>query len=108
MTDEELLAQRDDDIIRRAQLWATGATIHDINCLIGMYRSATAALDGVHGMDTRAQREPKIRRFALEMMVCAANTLAAFMQHGDYRKARDSFPLPTHPDDEGKPPRKRR
>ncbi len=98
-TDRELLKQRDDDIVRRAQLWATGATIHDVNGLIGMYRSATAAIDGLHGMDTRAVKEPAVRRFAIEVMVCAVNRLAAFMQHGDYRKACAAFPVPVHPDD---------
>lgn len=102
-TDEELLAQRDDDIIRRAQLWATGATIHDVNCLIGCYCAATAAIDGAAHADSRAKKDPKVRRFAIEFMVCSLNRLAAFMQHGNYRKACESFPMPIHPDDDGKP-----
>jgi len=90
-SDSELAELRDDDIIRRAELWATGATIHDVKGLIGMYRMATAVLD-----DPRAKGK-KRRRLALETMVCALETLTDFMSHGNYRKARIDNPLPYSP-----------
>jgi hypothetical protein len=63
-SDDALAALRDDDVIRRAQLWATGATIHDVSALIGMYRVAAAALDGM--LDGTAKlSQPRHRRYAL-------------------------------------------
>lgn len=94
-TDTELEAMRDDDIVRRAELWATGATIHDVRGIIGMYRSATGVLDGSKWSASR--KEPGMERFALELMVCAIETLARYMSHGDYRKARIDTPLPFSP-----------
>lgn len=88
-TDEQLELVRDDDIVRRAQLWATGATIHDVNGLIGLYQVAVAALDCDNG-----SKMSKNRRYALETMACAYGSLEHFMSHGDYRKARKANPLP--------------
>lgn len=93
-TDEELLAKRDDDIVRRAQLWATGATVHDTNELIGLYRDAIYKLD--RHPDPK-WKTPPFRRYALELMVCYANRLAAFMSHGDSKKARRDFLPPRYP-----------
>lgn len=91
-SDEELELVRDDDVIRRAQLWATGATIHDVNSLIGLYRTATAVLDRLPGV--RSVDEPGVRRWALELVACAFGQLSDFMRHGDYRKAKIENPLP--------------
>lgn len=81
---------RDDDIIRRAELWATGATIHDVKGLIGLYRSGTCVLDGVkgwrHDEEARAQAELNID--------VARRRLEAFMSHGDYSKACRDNPWP--------------
>lgn len=93
---DALLALRDDDIIRRAELWATGATIHDVKGLIGAYRTATAAIDG-WTKDGRYKNGWKDCGFAIEFMAVILNQLNAFMQHGDYRKACRDFPLPKHP-----------
>lgn len=91
-SDEELEALRDDDVVRRAELWATGATIHDVKSLIGSYRTACAVLDRKAGY--RDVTEPGVRRWALECMACWRETLEAYMRHGDYRKARLDHPLP--------------
>lgn len=94
---ETLRNLRDDDIVRRAQLWATGATIHDVNGLIGSYRSAADALDG---WLSKPDADPVLVRFGLEFMNYARCALEDFMRHGDYRKAVEDNPLPWHPDDE--------
>ncbi len=60
--------------------------------MIGMYHTAVALLDGHKGM--RSINEPGVRRYALEMMNCARETLEDFMRHGNYRKARIDNPLP--------------
>lgn len=86
-SDAELEALRDDDVIRRAELWATGATIHDVKGLIGLYRAAIEALD-------RRRISKRDRRFALELMACAIGTINDFIGHGNYRKARIDNPLP--------------
>ena len=85
-TDAELEALRDDDVVRRAELWATAATIHNVKGLIGLYRSGTGSLDHPHAWT--------VRRYALEVMVCGLESLEALMRHGDYRKARIETPLP--------------
>ncbi len=82
---------RDDDIIRRAELWATGATIHDVKHLIGMYRAGVCAMD-----DPLLDEDRK--RYAEILMNWAYKCLTEFMEHGDYRKAKRDNPLPEYPE----------
>ncbi len=75
------------DLIRRAEQWATGATIHNVKNLIGAYRSALGAI----------RQERHTNRHRLWMLVASevyAAQLEAYMRHGDYRRARRENPLP--------------
>src|SRR4051812_27711523 len=81
---------RDDDIIRRAELWATGSTIHDVKGLIGLYRSAIHVLDNP---DSFASEQIE---HAEELCEVARCTLEDFMRSGDYRKARTDNLLPDY------------
>lgn len=78
--------QRDDDIVRRAELWATGATIHDVKGLIGLYRSAVFILD-------KGPKDEEQRRRAEDYGETARRRLEAFMAHGDYRRATRENPF---------------
>lgn len=80
----------DDDIERRAELWATGATIHNVKNLLGWRRSCVSALKQLRHDDAR-------RRYFEETLVCADKTIEQYMGHGNYLKARDDNPLPTSP-----------
>ncbi len=87
-TDDELEAVRDDDIVRRAQLWATGATIHDVNQMTGNYCSQCQALDCI------AKTGVGDRRGFLEWMAWSREVLEEFMRCGNFRKAREKYPMP--------------
>lgn len=81
----------DNDLIRQAELWATGATIHDVKTLIGMLRSASHVFHKPNGT-------PRKRAFAEDMMKAANARLVDFMRHGNYTKACDDNPLPSIPE----------
>lgn len=85
---------RDDDILRRIELWATGATIHDAKGLIGHYRTFAHFLD--NGPDEGRSKEDweRCRELARKNLPVLAATMEDFMRHGDYRKARRDNPLP--------------
>lgn len=80
--------QQDDDLIRRAELWATGATIHNVKSLIGHYRAACEVLLA------KPERPAQVVAFARAFAAWAHKTLTEFMAHGDYQKACRDNPLP--------------
>lgn len=69
----------DEDLIRSASLKATGATIHDVNGVIGFYRAACA---GPENAESRAWRKR------------GASILADFCIHGDIVRAKRDHPVP--------------
>ena len=75
------------DLIRRAELWATGATIHNVKNLIGAYRSALGAIK-------QARHTNRHRLWMLVASEVYAAQLEAYMRHGDYRRANRENPLP--------------
>lgn len=42
---------RDDDVVRRARAWATGATVHDVNAKCNWYQSLAHLLDHPERID---------------------------------------------------------
>lgn len=76
---------RDDDIVRRAQLWATGSTIHEVNGLIGTYRGCIHWLDNP---DISLEDKELIE----EDRQTAYRRLSDFMKHGNYRLACEDNP----------------
>lgn len=82
---------RDDDILRRIELWATGATIHNVKGLIGLYRTFAAVLD-----DPKKYKGSELGRNldrCRQDLAVVAKTMEDWMAHGDYRKARRDNPL---------------
>lgn len=79
------------DLVRRAELWATGATIHDVKQLLGCYRSACEALDSPRAKRASKRKIESIKAFR----DWAVKTLEAFMSHGDYKKANRDNPMPS-------------
>ncbi len=80
----------DEDLIRRVELWCTGATIHNAKNLIGAYRASLGA----------ARQDRHSRRRWLWYLARAdtyAAQLESWMRHGDYSRARDANPLPPEP-----------
>lgn len=75
------------DIVRRAQMWATGATIHNINGLIGVLRAAWM------GMNSTTASSAK-KMWAESLAICMCCTIEQYMRHGDYKKAREDNPMP--------------
>lgn len=78
------------NLIRRAELWATGATIHNVKNTIGAYRAALAGANS-----TLCSARHRLWMLALSEVHVAA--LEAYMRHGDYRKASRDNPLPRDP-----------
>ncbi len=88
---------RDDDLLRRIDLWATGATIHNVKNLKGAYRSAWQIIESDSERAT-----PEKKAYYLIFQEAIAKQMAAYMLHGDYKKAGRDFPLPEYPfDDHG-------
>lgn len=71
------------DLLRRAELWATGATIHDVKQLTGTIRTAMDALSDRKRKDVVGDK----RRWAELMLARYARTLEDFVGHGDYKRA---------------------
>jgi hypothetical protein len=84
---------RDDDILRRIELWATGATIHDVRSLMGHYRVCIYILDRPEAYQKNGDYGAKCD-LARATITVLAKTMEEFMSHGDYRKARRDNPLP--------------
>jgi hypothetical protein len=82
----------DADLIRRAEQWATGATIHDVKAVIGLYRSGLIIANDPHG-----RASPRKRLWGLALADVATARLEAFMRHGDRRRADRENPLPREP-----------
>jgi hypothetical protein len=80
----------------RAQLWATGATVHDVRCLLGPIEMTVA------GLKERWHRNPAMLRWVDQYQAVLVKTLEEFMAHGDYRKARRENPEPEAPREEKK------
>lgn len=81
---------RDDDILRRIELWATGATIHNVRGLIGQYRTWA---DIVDHPDKYPWLTPEAVAEAERNLATVARTMREYMGHGDYRRARRDNPL---------------
>ncbi len=81
MTDDEL--REYEVLIREAHQWATGATIHDVNGLIGAIQAGVEYFKAKRGHYPEAADD--LRRHA--------KTLREFMAHGDYKRARRENPF---------------
>lgn len=77
-----------DDLIRAAELWATGATIHDVKSLIGGIRVFCEALNRTKYTGSMPLNEVR------EHLDRECKTLCEFMVHGNYRRARRENPPP--------------
>jgi hypothetical protein len=78
------------DLLRRAELWATGATIHNVKQLSGSIEMAVMALSD----EKRARKDMKGAKGKwCEMWLARlARTLEDWMGHGDYRRAQRDNP----------------
>lgn len=72
--------QPEDDIVRQAELWATGATIHNVKNAIGFFRSLVVI----------AHKRPSDE--ATADVAAARQFVADYMSHGDYMKAKRDNP----------------
>lgn len=77
----------EDGLIAEAQLWATGATIHDVKSLIGDYRAFTECAN-------RPGETPKRIEWAEFHARLTVKRLREFMAHGDYKRAMRENPPP--------------
>jgi hypothetical protein len=82
----------EDDIIREIEMWATGATIHDVKGLIGLFRTADMGVEKRKHADV-----PPGRDYCIALREAARTRMLSFMAHGDYRRATREHELPEPP-----------
>jgi hypothetical protein len=82
--------QEDSHLIGMVQRKATGASIHDVNGMIGYYRAAIECLQ-------RPAENPEQETLARNMHDRAVRVFHDFLSHGDIQKAKADNPAPKIP-----------
>lgn len=77
---------RDHDLLVRVKLRTTGANVHDVNGMLGVYNASVSCLD-------RPPESEKQKVSATDSLRWSVAVLSEFADTGDIKKAKENHPI---------------